>query len=223
MRFLNLATEEQSVDPEDEVTIYAKISNPDGLEQAYKVEHHIQASIKTDNGTIRVRHTQPLRLNGNEGGEETYVQTTKKYTRSDGVKSSIEKNIPITKEQFDQFLEICEDYMSKTRYVFRVENLVIGGEGGASIEAKDLNFEVDVFEKKDKTVSVWCKIDVEVQGLVKQLQEAGLKIDQVNLKIRIGHLPFAPVDFVLDDKDGNKDKKELIKELYKSEFLIENN
>lgn len=40
---------------ETELTIYAKITDLAGLEQATSKEEHIQAEIKTDTGRIRVR------------------------------------------------------------------------------------------------------------------------------------------------------------------------
>lgn len=209
------------VENEKEITILCKVGNFEGLQQAFSVEHHLQAQIcKNDKGMVRIRKTTP---NANDSGTVVTELTTKTQISDGGVRSVKEKTAPINDVIFGQLMEVADKYMDKTRYLFKMETLQIT-HGEKTYDLKDLNlaYEVDIFKKKDGSVSQWCKIDVEVQGIEEKLNELNIPVEQISFKIVIGKLPFAPTDFVLVDKEENEDKQELIEELFDNEFLINN-
>ena len=200
---------------EQEVVLYCKMSNPQGLSQAYDSEWHEQAEIKTDAGRIRIRKTT------SKDGAVSYELTTKHQVNHGGVIEMQEITSAITPEIYNQFFSVSEKYMSKQRYKFRVEKIILTkGDNEQVVEARDMNYEVDVFQKADGSTSPWVKIDVEVQNLIPQLKEANLDPGQFKLNVRIGKLPFGPTDVVFDNRDGDPDRAALVRQLYDSEFLI---
>lgn len=224
MKSLQISTEEEGgKQVEQEVVIYAKIGNVEGLKQATKIEHHKQAQIKTSVGSIRVRYTKPQDFVQADGKEGFYDQTTKVPMAGEGVKKMEEHPLPISEELFNQFLDVAPTYMDKTRYSFKAEKVTIGtAESSDTLDIGDLWFEVDVFKKADGTESEWCKIDVEIQGVAEKLKGTPFENQKLNFKVSIGKLPFAPSSFVLEGGTEDPKKKALITQLYETEFLIKN-
>ena len=219
LKLLNVvATEDLAkfTSEETEVVIYAKITNPEGLSQANKIEQHEQAQVKTKKGSIRVRKITE------QGKDPVFELTAKEKKNDSNVQSSIEITKRITEDIYNMFMTVCENFMSKTRYTFKVENLRVKVKDlEASISAKDMNWEVDVFTNPKGQVSQWCKIDLEVQNLKKLLEENNLEVGDIKLIASIGKLPFAPNNVVIDDKSqDDPDKRALITALYETEFLI---
>lgn len=217
MKLVNLGLEDQNnVKKETEVVIYAKITNPEGLSQASKIENHEQAQIKTKKGSIRVRK---VTITGNE---PYYEMTSKIKTRGSSIQESIEKTERINKKTYDLFIETCDSFMSKVRYIFPVETIT-GKKNDLTfqIPAKGLNFEVDVFRNPKGQTSEWCKIDIEVDKLSDILKENDLSVQDIKFMAKIGKLPFKPNHVVIDGgSDEDPTKRELITALYQNEFLI---
>lgn len=202
---------------EEEVVIYAKIGNPEGLKQASYIEQHIQAEIKSPIGKIRVRKIS------RNGRSPVFEMTTKKPISVGTISRDREQTKTINEELYNMFMEICPVFMSKTRYVFKAEQLRIKrGDLEASIKTNDLKFEVDVFTKQDGSISEWCKIDLEIDKIKEIMEKNNVQVKDIKLIASISKLPFEPDYTVVDTKDNkDPDKKELISGLYKYEFLIQ--
>jgi hypothetical protein len=221
LRYVRLATEAMSSQSEQEVEILARISNPDGMAQAFAIEKQIQAQIRTKLGAIRVRKTTTFAESGEENDDAKYVLTTKFKENVDGIKSNTETDVDINEDIFKQFLSVAETYMNKTRYKFRVEKLeVTVGETVHQLDTKDLIFEVDTFVKADGSMSHYCKIDLEVQSLKEQFVQLGITASDLKYSLKVGALPFKPIDFVLNDGSDDPEKKALISKIYDNEFMI---
>lgn len=215
---LKAALEAQGItdSSEQEIVIYAKIGNMEGLSQASLIEQHEQAEIKSEAGRIRVRKTT------RNGRVPVYEMTSKRPISVGGVKSNREKTKSINEQLYNLFLEVCPSFMAKTRYVFKTENLRIKrGDMQANIKTSELNFEVDVFTKGDGTVSKWCKIDIEVDKIEEILKKNSIEVGDMRLIASISSLPFEPDTIVIDDGNDDEGKKELISALYENEFLIQ--
>ncbi len=201
---------------EDEVTIYAKIMNPEGLAQASYIEQHEQAEVKTKAGKIRIRKTTQ------NGRLPTYELTTKTPVASQGTFKNIETTKKINEEIYNMFMSVCSDFMSKTRYVFKAEQLRIKrGDMDATIKTNELKYEVDVFTKADGSISQWCKIDLEVDKIAEILTANNVTVQNLKLVASISGLPFEPDYVAIDNRDNDDpDRKAFITALYQKEFLI---
>jgi hypothetical protein len=81
-------------------------------------------------------------------------------------------------------------------------------EGGSKtvVTLPQIKYEVDVYTKKDGTVSEWCKIDVELDSILPLInKETGGK--PARIIIKVSHLPFKPVDSMLGSSQVHEHKK----------------
>ena len=218
---LKLSLENQPAisEKEQEITIYARIGNPDGLTQAYDSESQVQAEIKIDqHRRIRVRKT--IRTSQ----EPIYELTTKiLINNQEGVRSFIEQTQSIDADVFEMFKDICTSYQNKTRYFFKIENITVTqADSENSLNINDFVYEVDVFRNKEGKLSEYCKIDLEIQGLEEKFKQAGMDVGQFNITAKISNLPFAPTDFILMSADTSEEDKQKVSQLYDAEFLVHN-
>jgi len=178
---------------EIEYVFYGRIVDFEELKNAQRSEEHEQWEIKiprTDNnavgGRMRVR-----KVVKHDPANPEYQLTTKTETR-DG--HSIEVTVPTTVDNFRQFQALSERGMIKTRYVFE-------------IEGSDNIWEVDVFKKPGGGFWEWCKIDLEVDAMTKQVP------------------PF-PIELanIIAAQEGNRTEEEenKIRSLYDYEFITKN-
>ena len=83
-------------------------------------------------------------------------------------------------------------------------------------------YEVDVFfttdEAGNKTYSPWCKIDLEIDPLIQEIEKNHSDIGNFTLLIKAVKLPFVPSDMLLST-DEDVTVKEQIKNLYDKYFL----
>lgn len=200
-----------SSNKETELTIYAKITDLAGLEQATGKEEHIQAEIKTDSGRVRVRKTSKDNL-------IELVQTIKTKASDNGL---IETSTKIDDEFFKAFLSLCSEYMDKHRYIFETTNVSLTTADNKVIELPKLIYDVDCFTKDDHGYHTWCKIDVEIDTILEYFNEHNLYIKDTALKIKVSHLPFKPVDAFIAENATNE-QKQFIDKLYSECFLIPN-
>lgn len=201
---------------EEEITIYAKIGNMEGLTQASMIEPQEQAEVKTPRGRIRIRK---IALNGRQ---PVYELTTKRPIAIGAIRKDRERTRRINEDVYSMFMDVVPNFMSKTRYVFKTERLIIKrGDMEAVIQTSDLAFEVDVFTKADGSISPWCKIDIETQKIAEILEKNNVTVDKIKLIASISKLPFAPNHIVIDNKAvDDPERKALIRGLYEHEFLI---
>ena len=215
----NQDTENTGSQKEQEITIYAEIGNPEGLLKALSSEEQVQAEVKVD-GKRRMRVRKTIK----ENDETTYELTTKRECDTEeGVRSFIEVTKEISPEAFEAFKDIVVAYQHKKRYFFQIEKMKIeSGDQLKFLNVNDFRYEVDVFFNKEGQPGVWCKIDVEIQDLEKQLSDFGFDVDSFNVNISASKLPFEPKNFILMNENTSEEDKAKISELYDQYFLITN-
>lgn len=212
--FNKLSAETISKEQEKEVVIYARIGKHDGLQQARLVIKQVQGQIIGPHARIRVRREQV------GAGTPVYCMTTKKPHSHNGTQVMNETTAPITEDAFKVFLGACDQIFDKVRYVFPIEKAtVLTKDLSAEVELTDLKFEVDVFNIPGKEKQDWCKIDVEVQSLLPQLEAKGLKLADIDLNLKINSLPFEPVSFFVDTGDKTGQMRELVTMIYETQFV----
>jgi len=203
---------------ENELVIYARITNFDGLNSASKIINQEQYEVKTEKGKVRVRKETV-------DGVESYTQTTKVKSQSENVASNQEYTITIDREYFDAFKSIATSCMVKVRYLFPLKKLAMvdQAEDGATTNVThtepDIFFEVDVFSDPDGNRYSWCKIDLELDSIIEM---ADKKLDDdVKLKIvaKISDLEFKPVEGFVESQATDVQKK-ILDYLYKDVFTV---
>ena len=199
---------------ETEFTVYAKVSNPKGLNQADAIEHHIQLEKSLgDKGRCRVRKTQGV-------GHEKIEFTLKSKADDAGI-THTEHTVPVDQDFMDSFAHVCDHKWIKTRYKFVTKSvtMTLAGSEEGEIELPEAIYEVDVFTKPDGEVSEWCKIDVEVDKLQDFIKSKYPDVDKMRLVVKISHLPFKPV-MAMDKIRSNPEVIRRIDELYETEYKI---
>lgn len=204
---------------EQEITIYAKVTDPDGFSQAIGSEEQEQAEVKIDdNRRIRVRKTTKT------GTDPVYEMTSKTACGNDnGVRSFTENTITIDEAIFEMFKSACVSYQNKTRYFFNIERMTLSdGQSDNKLDVEGFKYEVDVFKNAAGEQSTWCKIDLEINDLQKEIESTGIEVNTLNVNIGASKLPFKPSEFILmDDQTSEEDRKKVF-EIYNKEFLIFN-
>lgn len=200
---------------EKEITIYAKIGNPAGLQQAIEIYDQEQAQNRAPNGRIRVRME---RKRGNPAWD--YTLTTKEnFTSGGGMQDCEEDTEVINLHVYEMFKRVCDVFQRKVRYVFKVEQITLNAPGlTGALEVPELKYEVDHFITATGEFSSWCKIDVEIDALMEAMQKANLDTNKpLDLKLKLSSLPFQPTDFFMEDPNNPK-SKELISAIFDKEF-----
>lgn len=200
---------------ENELAIYGKITNFEGLKQATKVIYQEQHSIKPKEagnlkGSIRVRKEVI-------DGIEDYSLTTKVNQGGNLLDCNKEFTCKIDREYFDAFKSIAGSGMLKTRYVFEAKKITLGD---LDIETDGTKFEVDVFNDAVGNPYSWCKIDIELDSVAKKIYSKLGEDKQVKLKILASKLPFNPID-VFTNKTADLTQKQILDHLYKYVFTIQ--
>lgn len=206
---------------ENEIVIYAKITNFDGLEQCIYKEEQEQYTIKSKcestntSGNVRVRKTtyQDMRVG--------YVLTNKVKLDSAHLKSNIEEDISITPEHYEAFRMICNEGMKKTRYVFKTNSITVDigeGEEKKTIDVPGMVFEVDVFKNSEGINYQWCKIDLEIDKLLQVISKEEMETKIFKLNVKVKDLPFSPIDAFMEHL-ATPEQKVFISKLYSEVFI----
>ena len=197
------------ISEENELTIYCKITDFDGLSQAVQVLTQTQYEIKspTGKGKIRVRSERDGR------GLSTYTLTTKVKNEDKNVASNTEYTTIIDNEYFDAFKAIAGKGQSKDRYLFPVTKITADNTA-ADISKNESYFEVDIFADATGSRYVWCKIDLEIDSIL-ELTDKSLTtdIDKVKITAKISNLPFKPVE-AFTEETATEEQKKFISVLY---------
>lgn len=214
MNLTNKPAVEATSEVEKEVVLYARIGKPEGLQQAATFLKQIQGQIMGPRSRIRVRREEF------PDGKVTYQMTTKKAIDHNGTQVMKETNADITEDAFKVFLGACDQLFDKTRYVFPIEKAtILTKDMQASVDIEGLKFEVDVFHVPGSDIIDWCKIDIEVQTLLPQLQAKGLKLSDVDLNLKISGLPFEPRAFFVDTGEKTGPMRDLVTMIYETQFI----
>ena len=216
--------------PENEITVYAKMTNLEGLKEASVIELHEQYEMKpatktlpdgsntAGKGKIRVRKTTT-------GEVVRYEMTTKVKTSAGKLDSNMEYTVPIDVEYFNAFKSICSSGMTKTRYLFPINKTVLTGisEGETDIsfavKKKQACYQVDVFSDPEGNTYSWCKIDIEIDAITEVVFDR--ISDDTNLKIvaKVSSLPFGPKEMFIG-RSATEEQKKLMDYLYENMFTI---
>jgi len=209
---------------EDEIVIYAEITDFSGLSQAEGMEHHEQWEIRpggasAQRGRFRVRKTVT-------GGKESFALTIKLKQESETLTSNLETpDASLNQAQFDAFKSIAEKGFIKDRYFFPA-NVVITTEDAQVVDIPDLKWEVDMFyngrthtdtDPHTQKYHRWCKIDLEVAPIYAKIEELGIT-SKIKITVAPSKLPLG-VKVVINGKDENPAKRDLITDLYDKYFL----
>lgn len=202
------------VNTETEIVIYSEISNINGLELADSKEKHFQLETNFINGDkCRVRRTI-------KEEDINYTFTIKIKNKDSNISKCEELEKEVDELFFKTFFKTSDNIVQKIRYTFnRSISIIINGE---KIIIPDINYEVDVFFKKDYgvrgcLVSDWCKIDIEIDKVISYLEENRPGDEDIEISLNISDLPFKPKNSILASNCTDKEK-EKIKELWKNNF-----
>lgn len=206
---------------ETELVFYARVGNPQGLEQASEIIYQEQAQVKAPVGRIRVR------MEKRKGQADwSYNLVTKKgYTTNTGAQTSEEPEaVPVTAEVYEMFKSVCDQYMRKVRYVFKIEKITIEAPGlTGQLQVEGLCYEVDRFLTPDGSYSEWVKIDLEIDALNEALKTAGLTLDvRQHIVAKLSALPWQPEAAFHDDGSKDNAMRKLVDEIYAKEFIRKN-
>lgn len=200
---------------ETEIAIYCKIGNKEGLETANSKEQHLQYHAEFKTGQrCRVRKTVK--------GENTSIVFTMKIKgdENNGIENVTEVSTDVDEDFLEAFKFASHQFVEKTRYNFHTENVELSfkeGEETRTFTVPDIKYEVDVFIKADGTESEWCKIDVEVDSILNYINQNHPEIKNINMNIKLSHLPFEPTDMVIEET-ATEDQKAMIKNLWDTEY-----
>lgn len=215
----NIAVEEEMIGSqiETEIAFYAKIGNFDGLDQAERKEHQIQMGslFQKEGCKSRVRSVLVL---GEENDKPNYYFTIKSKRENENADVSLEHTTEVNEEFFVGFKDVADNYMDKIRYIFRSSGVQLQTEDQEPTELPEVLYEVDVYKKPDGEFSQWCKIDVELNDIINHLKEHHSNLNELNLTIRLKHLPFEPQDIIIGS-GNDEETKSFVKKLWDEEFL----
>lgn len=219
---MSLAFEEQTnatTQREDEVVMYCEVKDETGLAHAKSKESHEQWEIKTDAGRVRIRKTVK------EGLVPSFDLTFKTKSETSGIKGNIEKTFSIDSEMFESFKAIASQGMIKDRYLFEVQSVQVKtSEGVKDIVVSGMHYEVDMFIKpgafseQEGRYQAWCKIDLEVNPLLDEINKNHPEIGDFALNIKVRGLPINFGDIILST-DEDVVTKDRISKLYEQYFL----
>lgn len=205
---------------EKEITIYAKIGDMEGLNQATRIEKHEQAEGEFITGQrCRIRVIETTNQEGEV--EVKYLLTIKAKDKDveEGVVSCIESTIEVDKSFALAFVKAgAHRLSSKTRYVFTSKDVILSVDGEQH-SIPNVIYEVDVFNKIDGSgVSEWAKIDVEIDALEAYIKEHFEGMEDVKYTIKISHLPFKPIEGIMMF-NASEEQKAFIDKLYDIEYI----
>lgn len=211
-------THATEISNESELAVYCKITNFSGFLKADKIILQEQYTVKAKDttskkGSVRVRKETVA-------GEDTYTITTKLDRGENLASNNTEYSRSIDKEFFDAFKEISSSGMLKTRYVFSAKSISLSKGEETKLDHSNTFFEVDVFKDKGGNVSSWCKIDIELDDVLKQAYTTMGSAEKFKLVLGVSKLPFQPVD-IFTSKTADATQKQILDHLYKYVFTIQ--
>jgi hypothetical protein len=208
-----------STSKETEVAVYARITDMAGLEKATSSEQHVQLESKFQNGTkFRMRKvTKP-------DGSVKFIATMKIREEGGGpVPTDTEHSVDVTEDFFEAFKHGANKMLVKTRYNFSSQDVSLNvGEGDdvQKITLPNVTYEVDVYTNPQGGVAEWCKIDVELDAIIAFIEKNHPEIKDTRLNISVSHLPFKPVQPILNDTQ-DPEKKALLGQIWDTQFNLD--
>lgn len=205
-------------DQETELSLYARISDPESLYEADLIEDHIQLESTLISGARnRVRKITPVK-GGAVGGTVRYVQALKiEMEPVGGVASCREVTVDVDRAFFEAFASVANRGIVKRRFTF------IGGvpkiSGAENIVLPPVKYEVDQFSipGKNGEKSEWIKLDIELDEIIDALENAGIDISGVRQRFDLSYLPFTSEDMFYA-ATATPEQKALLGKLWETEF-----
>lgn len=201
-------------DVETEATIYAKMTDPSGLENADDFEQHEQLEgYSVEGGRFRCRKTT-------RGDDVKYVLTLKVKNHGvgiAGIDGNLEYNVEVDEAFYNGFKNVSKKRLVKTRYVFHGKGTSL--DSSPETILPPVKYEVDVFKKLDGCTSEWVKIDIELDKVIFKLKESGKDINDSKLRLKISHLDFKPVEGFIADQ-ASPEQKEILDHIWENEFNL---
>lgn len=202
---------------ETEITLYARIDDPESLQEAELIEDHIQfESTLVSGARQRVRKITPVK--GSSSTADRYEVTLKvKRPNDGGVASSNETTQETDRGFYLAFADVAARGIVKRRYKFIGKPPIISG-----ID-KDIVLPAVVYEIDQFTIpgtgekSNWIKIDIEIDGILKALKEQGIDASSVRQKFDISNLPFTGHD-MFSAASADPEQKAILDKLWEEEF-----
>lgn len=177
---------------ETELCFYARIGDPTGLSQAAEVEHHEQWEYRlpeTKDGQRRGR----VRVRKTTNASGVRYEETLKTPPSSGTLGETEYTTVIDAEYYTAWLSTFgESGFKKTRYTFLTKEVAVTLMG-RTITVPEARYEVDVFYNTEGQRSAWCKIDVEIDGILAAFNAAfktEVPLDKTEITVKLSALPL---------------------------------
>ena len=202
---------------ETEITLYARIDDPESLQEAELIEDHIQfESTLVSGARQRVRKIAPVK--GSSSTADRYEVTLKVKRPDDGgVASSNETTQETDRGFYLAFADVAHRGIVKRRHKFIGKAPIISGLD------KDIVLPAVIYEVDQFTIpgtgekSNWIKIDIEIDGILKALKEQGIDTSSVRQKFDISNLPFTGHD-MFSAAGANPEQKAILGKLWEEEF-----
>ena len=196
---------------ETELTFYAKIGNPEGLQEAISEEIQCQHAYFINHGEgkgktqLRVRSTT-------KDGVVLYEETVKLPVFNPDVQTfgNQEFTTKIEEDYFNAWIAgVRVGGINKIRYVFLSKDVILDTGNGEEIKLPEVKYEVDVFLDKDGNKSKWCKIDIEIDHILDLLKEQHKDVGKFDMTVKLSTLPFRPEN-TFSAKTENEDELKAI-------------
>lgn len=203
-----------SSNSEIELCYYCEIRKPEGLNEANAVEQHEQYEYRlppaedgSRRGRVRVRRTDK----NNETQYEEMIKLPKDASSSIG---DIEVPVPITEAYFKAWQQVYRvPGQKKIRYTFVANSCEMTYQGNL-IKLPPTKFEVDIFISSNGRKSVWGKVDIEVQDIIKMLKESYEDVDAAKFEINFSALPL-DIGQVIAANTKHDEERAAIENFYK--------
>lgn len=209
---------------ETELTVYARIDDPQSLNEADAIEDHIQLeSTLTTGGRMRVRKITSVKGGPEATGDRFEITIKEKLPKDAGVSSSLETTQDSDRNFYEAFSQIASRGIVKRRYTFLGRAPKVTGLD-QQIVLPAVKFEIDQFviptdKPEEKQYSQWVKIDIEIDDILKVLKEQGIDTAQVKQKFSLAAMPFTAED-MFSPESMNEEQKAQLDKLWDTEFAM---
>lgn len=208
-----------TISKETEITIFGRIVNMEDLNEFTEKEHHVQLESKLEKGKCRVRKTTT-----NIGTTYQYVLKIPVITTSEDLNiiASNEYKLDVDELFFNGFKEVANCCFYKTRYIAKSNEVIlkikIDDEQEDIIKLPDIKYEVDIYDDINGQPSEWCKIDIEVDTLLKYINERFPDNDNdLYFKVSLQNLPIN-LENVIVKEFANDEQLAIINNLFNSVY-----
>jgi hypothetical protein len=202
---------------ETEITLYAKLDDPESLKEAENIEDHVQLEVIVATGAkTRVRKIVPVKGQDAETGERFEYTIKQKLPDDAGVPSSLETTQDVDRNFYVNFAGIAHRAIVKRRYSFQGAAPKMNEELNLALPA--VKYEVDQFiNPNTKKPSEWIKIDIEIDEVLKALREQNIDTTGLKQRFNLSNLPFIAAD-MFSPMNMDEQQKKLLGDLWEKEF-----